>query len=76
MIGVELGITSVLLFLQISMSVERTAGCVRSFARTSLVDTGVAVPPDLEEMDKLAMVREMKHLYTCSHNMLQTLDEI
>lgn len=39
------------------MSVEKTAGCVLSFVRTLLVDIGVGVPPDLEEMGKIVEVR-------------------
>ena len=43
-------------FLQISMSVKKTANCVRSFVRTSLVDIDVDVPPDSEEMGKFVKV--------------------
>ena len=41
------------------MSVEKTAGCVLSFVRTLLVDIGVGVPPDLEEMGKIVEVRKI-----------------
>ncbi len=39
------------------MSVRKTADCVRSFVRTSLVDIGAGVPPDSEEMVEFVKVR-------------------